>query len=168
MTKRRRLNDIDNIDSERLLDSLDEIPFIYRSIQGVVYMKENPFVASETNYIECAISYICHVVEKSFKGCGFYHAPEELKIEKDRADLMIGTPVKESDFNVNFSLFMSFAQKMIHKELRKINPLIEVSFRGEGSWMNFAFRTFDDEISSRIFSYCDDRVSERPINSTDI
>lgn len=179
MTKRRRLNDIESIDHESILDKLDEIPFIYRSIQGIVYMKNNPLTLNEIELIcdtswnsepsstvnlEKLISfifeYIKDVTEKTFRNCGLYHMPNDVSIESDRGHLMIGTPVKECDCILNFGLYIQYLEKMTQCELHKINPLFEARFNAEGSMMFFMIKVTDR-------AYFDDFVSEKPDDAVD-
>lgn len=121
MSNKRRRNEVEpEFNANEFLDLLDEYPFIYRSLQAIQWMKSHPFQVqtgqSLSYYHREAFNYFTTVLNRFFSGCNFTYVPEQQTITDENIELMILTPVNETDFDFHFCLFNTYIAKMMKHE----------------------------------------------------
>lgn len=140
MSKRRR-NEIEPIDAEDFLNKLDNYPYLFRSIQAGEYMIANPIEFKpdmiEWKRIEIFSQcerYLSRIIRKFFTGCGLYYYEHSGSFAGDKGmAIIILSPLYESQFNVNFSIFISQCQNILMEFFKNFPFHVHVKCKSVGS-----------------------------------
>lgn len=154
--KKQRINEIDLNDSI-VLGTINEYPYIYRSIQAIAYMKKYPLVLrpglTNFEYIKHVQNYIWSILNMFFSGCNLSYAIEEQSLDDKIMNIMIETPVNELEMEKNFGLFLSFIRGNIWNAFYKIKcHWYSGRFNCEGNYLYINVKMKTDDTND----YCDD------------
>lgn len=122
--KKRRLNDVSEIDDSQFLDQLDQLPYLYRSIQAINWINLNPLKINKTIDLPDQIEiYLKNIFEKFFSNIGFgfiHNFPRRQHADKTITfGLGFLNKLPDGELKVNFSTFIEFLNNKL------IDTLIE-------------------------------------------
>lgn len=134
--KKRRINDVSGVSDTQFVDELEQLPYLYRSIQAINWIKTNPFVVKDMSNIRLEFkSYIETIFIKFFSGIGFgyyvsdtsdtsYDIEEYLSDGKGlckRIDFSFFNALPDSILKINYSTFVEYLRFSILENLIKQN-----------------------------------------------
>lgn len=140
-------------------DTLSCYPYIYRCVQAMGYMDNNPLNIAPglTNeeYVKLVGNYIWNILLTFFSGCGLFHSKSRSNIDQNHFDIFVNTPLNQTDMNLNFSLLYASLEKHVSEAFYKIKCHWETfQCSSEGNWLYFYFRMSDDDDYERDGLWC--------------
>lgn len=125
MSLKRRRNEIDIINDSDLIDNLDKYPYLLRSIQAGKYILENPIILSQDlsdfQILKSFKDYLWFIIKKFFSNCGLYYYDNEIGNSDDEIEVMIHTPLPESQVSLNFAILIDNFVNMCRLHLNEKN-----------------------------------------------
>lgn len=98
-------------------DILNAYPYIHRGIQASAWMKRNSLIfhpeLNKDETISLCYSYIFDLFKRFYSECGLSYNPEIQEVSDGCMEILIETPINETEMDVHFSLFLSFLQDNI-------------------------------------------------------
>jgi hypothetical protein len=172
--KKRRLHDISDqsgirLDSNEILNFLDDYPYLYRSIQASNFMKHNPIVYNpnmkiiDDNFIPLfsfIIEYIEFIFKKFFSNSGIYINNEEyINIDNEELSIYFNSLLLDEDMEFNFSIFNKQLKLSINTFISNFNiSNFKISIDCEGNCIEII-------IGPGKFDFSDDENNERKIRN---
>lgn len=122
------------------MDMLEQNPFLYRSMQGIVYLKSNPLLMMEKyklytsqQMFQLIYDYVMYIFNTIFKDLGMYYLKEEMCVDDESMNFSLFAPLTESEFGSNFSSFMSHLDEIIRNFVKDSNlHVVLISCDGQG------------------------------------
>lgn len=146
--KRKHQN---NDDLYLILNRIDTYGYINMALHTMFYMKNNPFILqpglSKRNYLIICSDYIFNMFKSFYSNCGLSYDPKEQKIDEERLEIFIETPVNSFEFNFYFLQLLSVLELNLTNAFYLIrHNWSSISCRGEGNliWIQINL-TIDNE-----------------------
>ena len=128
-SKKRRIHNVSDIDDVQFVDELEELPYLYRSVQAINWIKKNPFMFTnrDTIYTDFKV-YIENIMIKFFSGIGFGYDPENyFELEERNTTRFVEklieihylSELSDNILMVNFATFIEFLTFNLRENLIK-------------------------------------------------
>ena len=174
--KKRRMNNVSDVSDEKFVDELEQMPYLYRSIQAINFMNKNPFVIENfCNLFNEIEQYLLFIIHKFFSGVGFFYNRrnrECFKISNNISeeygnicyfDMIVYSNLSHSVMNMNFSNFIYYLERKISDAFILIGrTLVEVNISFEGGIM-FSLRLYEKNEYYNLLKGRDDDIKPNEV-----
>lgn len=115
MNKHKRTNEVTDMDDSFIMDTLNKIPLLYRSIQAITYIKNNLPIITKENCLSETNDYYRKIIKMFFSGCNMWYLEEECNLTNNKLNIYILSNYSENKLLLQMSLFIDFFEKTIIK-----------------------------------------------------
>lgn len=121
MNKCKRTNEVTDMDDSSIIDSLNENPLLYRSIQAIAYIKNNLPIITQENCLSETNDYYTKIIKMFFSGCKFYYEEDNYELTNTRLNICIFSNYQNRDFRIGMLSFIEFFETILLKQYVKEN-----------------------------------------------